>query len=116
MPAKLKSRWVLIGLVGLVILSAACVQLAPRLRLGETGSSDPSQTIALPPITGTTPNRPATVAGRGTAVVQRGSIADIIPLNGRVAGLDEIGLELPAAGKIQGVSVKLGQAVEHGQV
>jgi HlyD family secretion protein len=118
MPAKVKSRWALLVVVTFVILSVACVQLAPRLRLGDSGSGDLVQAIAVTqPVSATNANPNRTIAGRGTAVVQRGSISEVVPLTGRVAGQQEIGLEFPPSVKlVQGVAVRAGQSVDQGQL
>ena len=44
-------------------------------------------------------------------MVSRGPIADTATLNGRVAGLEEIGLELPTGGRVQTIAVKPGQQI-----
>jgi HlyD family secretion protein len=117
---KLKSRWVLVGVVGSVLLSAACVQLAPmaRSRFVESSSPDDVQSFVLPPIAVTDASRASgsQAAGRGTALVRRGPISDVASLTGRIAGLEEIGIELPSGGRIQSVAVRAGQTVEQGQV
>jgi len=112
---------VLGGVVALVLLSAACVQLAPmaRSRFVEPPAPDNLQTFVLPPVAieaGPASASVQTTGGRGTSVVRRGPISDVASLTGRVAGVEEIGLELSAGGRIQTVAVRAGQTVEQGQV
>ncbi len=120
MPNRLKSRWVLGGVVALVLLSAACVQLAPmaRSRFVEPPAPDNLQTFVLPPVAidaGPASASVQTTGGRGTSVVRRGPISDVASLTGRVAGVEEIGLELSAGGRIQTVAVRADRRSSRGR-
>jgi multidrug efflux pump subunit AcrA (membrane-fusion protein) len=76
--------------------------------LTEQATGDSSMTATPIPT-----SRPA---GRETVAVRRGTIAELLPLSGRVAALDETAVKFPLPGRIDGVLVKAGDAVEQGQL
>jgi HlyD family secretion protein len=106
------------GLV-LAVLSAACVQLAPIIAPPRPGAGvleapadgTPVETGATAVATAATP-----AAGRQTVPVRRGTIAELLPLTGRVAAVDETAVQYPVAGRVDTVLVKPGDVVEQGQL
>jgi multidrug efflux pump subunit AcrA (membrane-fusion protein) len=119
-----KTRTALVsGGIAIVVLSAACVQLAPMARTRfATGSevSDAAQTArnasaTAPNASGRVVRRPAATGPR-TAVVTRGPIAETTSISGRVAGTDEMPLGFAAGIRLQNVLVRVGDSVEPGQV
>ena len=58
---------------------------------------------------------PARARGPQTVAVRRGAIAELLPLSGRVGGMEEVPLSFPLAGRAEAVRVKPGQAVEAGR-
>ena len=134
MKWKLTRRWSLgaAGAVLILLLSVACVQLAPRMGVflgaGGTGAlaGDESLMVVATAVIGSgasanggAPTQATPSAGsnpRQPVPVRRGSIADVVQLNGRVAAAEEATLTAPKPGRVETVSVKAGQAVEQGQV
>jgi HlyD family secretion protein len=127
---RVKSRWVLGGAALVVLLSAACVRMAPvawsRLQGPETEISidgvSPSAlaTAAAGGVPagaagGTAAPLPG-VSGRQPVPVKRGPITESVTMPGRIAGQEEVPLSMTAPGRVQGVNVKPGQAVDEGQV
>lgn len=113
-----KSRTALIsGGLAVVVLSAACVQLAPMARSRFASPSDVADTTrAAPAVTRPATTSRASTTGPRTAVVTRGPIANVLTLNGRVSGTDELPVGFTSAATVQSVSVKPGQVVEPGQL
>jgi multidrug resistance efflux pump len=119
MVRRLKQRSVVAAGLLLTVLSAACVQLAPIIAPPRPGTgvieapadSTPVETGATAVATTVPP-----AAGRQTAPVRRGTIAELLPLSGRVAALDETAIQYPVAGRIDTVLVKPGDVVEQGQL
>jgi multidrug efflux pump subunit AcrA (membrane-fusion protein) len=59
---------------------------------------------------------PISPAARGTVAVRRGSIAEVLQVNGRVEGVGEVELSFPVDGTLKIVAAEVGQAVQAGQV
>jgi len=124
--SKVKARTLLVGGLALILVSAACVQLAPIARFRVAGSESPAIEAAPRPgaavadpgvrAAAVEGSAPASAPGRRTAVVRRGPIAEVLSLSGRVSGTDEIPLTFSAGGRLQTVAVKPGQAVEQGEI
>jgi multidrug resistance efflux pump len=120
---RVRNPWLLGGLA-LLLLSAACVQLAPRVLSRASllpGGDDPlaSETTAAGPATGTEPAPEATRgpgAGRQIVAVARGSVSETTTVLGVIAGADEEAIPFLGTGKVQTVNVKSGDAVDEGQV
>ncbi|MCC6173984.1 MAG: HlyD family efflux transporter periplasmic adaptor subunit [Chloroflexi bacterium] len=59
---------------------------------------------------------PAATGGRQAVAVRRGSIADQLTVQGRVAAADEVLLGFGMAGRVENVAVKPGDSVQEGQL
>lgn len=128
MTSRFKSRSVLGGAALVVLLSAACVRIAPaawsRLSGPETDiTAVDGITPAATAMAGAAPASGAavavpgvTVAGRQAVPVRRGTISEVVQTSGRVVGLEEVPLSLPVPGRVQSISVRPGQGVAEGQV
>lgn len=128
MTRRLRRRWLIVMGITLSILSAACIQLSPMIapRLSGTGSvgvtadgtadqaTDQAEVQQAAAAT-VTPARTAS-AGRQTVAVRRGTITELLPLNGRVAALEESPVRAALVGRVASVLVEPGQTVEQGQV
>ncbi|MGH2354751.1 MAG: HlyD family efflux transporter periplasmic adaptor subunit [Chloroflexota bacterium] len=122
---RLRSRWAIAGAALLVLLSAACVRIAPmawsrlagpgieETTIGSLGEGAAVPTVVIGVAASPTPAAPA---GRQVVPVQRGTISELLTLVGRVAGAEEVALSLPAAGRVANVAVKPSDGVEAGQV
>ncbi len=123
---KIRRRTALAGIVVLVIFSAACVQLAPmaRLRMGPSetnpsipgGAGIPVRVVTDPGTVSTSGLLGGGLTGRGTALVQRGPITDMLSIDGRVTGAEEVNLSFSSSGRVQTIAVTPGQRVERGQI
>jgi RND family efflux transporter MFP subunit len=127
---RVKSRWVLGGAALVVLLSAACVRMAPvawsRLQGPETEVSidgvSPSAlaTAAAGGVPAGTANGAGaplpTISGRQPVPVKRGPITESVTIPGRIAGQEEVPLSMTAPGRVQSVNVRPGQGVDEGQV
>lgn len=104
------------GLTLATLLLSGCGQL--RLPGQAAEPAAPAQTAAAPqPAAPVASPAPAgSLAGRQTVAVRRGPIAEQVPLDGRVAALEETQLSLSSTGRIESVAVTPGQMVEAGQV
>src|SRR5207244_3833269 len=93
-----KSRRALVGgALTLVVLSGACVQLAPIARTRFAGQSDiadadstarAAAAIVSGPASTNVSRTPPSILRRGTAFVTRGPISESLTIGGRVAGTD----------------------------
>jgi len=134
-----RSRWILggLGVLALVILSAACMQFAPVVlpRLSNRPTDDPvyqlaSQAQSTPtasdagstasgsatPLPQPTPATAQSSSGPQVAPVRRGTITELLPMLGRVGALEEVALKSNNTGKVTTIDVSPGQAVKEGQV
>jgi RND family efflux transporter MFP subunit len=134
MMDRLKSRWVAGGAALLVLMSAACVRMAPMAWQRLSGPTDEQlvaqsqspddgsgQAGAVVPLPGgpgiTVPGLPGIGAtGRQAVAVRKGSITEMVQINGRVAGQEEMPLSVTAPGRVQAVNVRPGVAVKEGDV
>jgi multidrug efflux pump subunit AcrA (membrane-fusion protein) len=125
MLRRLTWRWAAVLGIALVVLVAAAIRLSPlgaAMLSGTDPAPEPGSTAALTEqATGessmsATPAPTSRPAGRETVAVRRGTIAELLPLSGRVAALDETAVKFPLPGRIDGVLVKAGDAVEQGQL
>jgi multidrug resistance efflux pump len=116
-----------------VVLSAACVQLAPQAwsRLSGSAGRDldagtiaalEAQAVAAAAGQATATASPEAAAagartgGAQAVAVRRGPITETLALQGRVAGQEEVPVTFPARGVVEGVLVKPGDEVQEGQV
>jgi multidrug resistance efflux pump len=115
MERRLGRRWGGAISAALAILTAACVQLPPTITPDETAAEQTSATSgAAAEANATVVSTPA--LGRQVVAVRRGTIAEILPLSGRVAALEETPVMFPVLGRVEAVLVKPGDTVEQGQV
>jgi RND family efflux transporter MFP subunit len=108
------------GVIGVVVLATA---VAGRAGIGwlsavEASSdeiSEPSTAVvvSVAPNAGTAP---AGAAGRQGVRVERGSIAAVVNLAGRVAALEEVPVSFTASGRVETVGVTPGQEVQRGDL
>ncbi|MBI4494747.1 MAG: HlyD family efflux transporter periplasmic adaptor subunit [Chloroflexi bacterium] len=108
MIGRLKSRWSLVGGAVVALLVVASAALAP-LVWPQLATADVAVPISLAV-------NAAAPSGRQTAMVQRGPIAELLPLSGRVGGLEEVAVSFPTPSSVESVAVEPGQAVEQGQL
>src|SRR5215207_4742813 len=119
----------LIGGALLLLLAAGCGRVAslealPAEATGSPAASGGSASTAAGSQAETSgaPSAPAASAspararGPQNVAVRRGTIAELLLLTGRVGGMEEVPLSFPLAGRAEAVPVKVGQAVEAGQV
>lgn len=116
MKERLKSPGLWAGVVLLVLVSAACVQLAPRVLPQLTSQASDDPTVDLAATTPATPVAAAQTSSRLTAPVRRGAIEERLPLTGRIAGSGEVPIKFPASGRVYSVAVQRGDVVQEGQV
>ncbi len=127
MMERFRSRSVLGGAALVVLLSGACVRIAPAAwsRLagpeadvtvvdGANPAAGVATAVAGGPNAQGTPG--VTLAGRQMVAVRRGTIAEVVQGTARVSGQEEVPLSLPAPGRVQSVTVRPGQGVAEGQV
>jgi HlyD family secretion protein len=132
------TRWIMAGggAILLVLLSVACVQLAPRAWPRLTGSGDDvlsgatpqppdaatAVTISVAPVAtpqgsaqGSTP-APGSVLSRQVVAARRGSIVEVVQAGGRVSAPEEVTISFSHSGRVASVAVRPGQPVEPGQL
>lgn len=132
------SMWLIVSALSVALLSAACVSLVPSARTyvlmrGSAGSAQPvisdpavATAVAASASAGAAgaadPSRTDAAAtasrtlGQKTTAVRRGTIAERVTLNGRVAAPEEVALSYGSSGRVESVAAKPGQAVTAGQV
>jgi HlyD family secretion protein len=136
---RIQKRWILgpLVVVGLAVLSAACVQFAPVVlpRLTHRPTDDPVYQLAQQGLTDQNPASanatPVTVptaqtqqalvpvqssSGLQAVPVRRGSISEVLSMVGRIGGMDETPLKFANTGKVSTIDVSPGQSVKQGQV
>jgi HlyD family secretion protein len=127
MVRRFNRRWALVAGVLLTVVSIACVQLSPTLVPGPIGGvtvdtpaqDDAALALATAVAVGTDQSltlTPTPPAGRQVVAVRRGPIAELLPLSGRVASLDETPITYPGLGRVDTVAVKPGDEVTEGQL
>lgn len=120
-------RWAAVLGIALVVLSATAIWISPTIapRLAGTEPVDEPGNAADVAVQATATEGSSTSAtsgptprpaGRETVAVRRGTIAELLPLSGRVAALDETIVKFPLSGRVDAVLVKLGDSVEVGQL
>src|SRR3712207_3441908 len=108
MKQRLRSKWVLGGVVATTSLLAACTQFAPLVAPVPAGMD----VGAVPAITEVqavptaAPGGLGSVSGRQSVAVRRGPISQTLALGGRVAGREEIPLSYPVPARVDTVAVK----------
>ena len=105
---------VLLIAVGAVLAALVWMQQRSDLAVEQAGSDTRRTAAGTAAVTAQAP-APA-VAGRQAVPVRRGSIAEQLSLNGRVAASDEVSLGFAQPGRIETVAVKPGDLVEAGQL
>jgi HlyD family secretion protein len=125
---RLTPRWAVVSGIVLAVLSAACVQLSPTIapRLPGTALLESAENTSELAVQTTATEQPSTSATAGPAAsrpamresvaVRRGTIAELLPANGRVAALEETNVRFPLLGRVDAVLVKAGDTVEQGQL
>jgi multidrug resistance efflux pump len=107
-----------VGLAGCARV-APVVALNPASQQGDQTTNQVGVQVSAPtpaPTVAPTNPTPSAAAGLRTVNVRRGSIADILLLNGRVAGVDETPLTFVSSGTVANVYVQSGQTIMQGQV
>lgn len=131
LSGHVKSPWWRAGAAAALSIGfAGCAQLAPITSLNPSAqrqddtntrgnATTGNQVVLTAPTAAPTvaPVKPtaAPASTIRTATVRRGSISDVLLLNGRVAGLDESPLSFTAKGIVDTVYVQPGQSVTEGQ-
>ncbi len=121
-----RTIWKLFGGLGsLALISAACIQLAAPHWRGvsipvpggetDTSSAQPVEELLISP-TASVPSNRINLAGRQTAEVVRGPIAERLSVSGRVGGSEEVPLAFPVVGRVEALAVRVGDVVDEGQV
>jgi multidrug efflux pump subunit AcrA (membrane-fusion protein) len=124
--ARVNRRWAAAVSALLAITTAACVQILPGTGpLGSGTVVTPAEQAGAQPGTTNAGTEAESVAAESTATpppgrqlvaVRRGTIAEILPLSGRVTALEETPVTFPILGRVDTVLVKPGDPVEQGQV
>ena len=132
MIRKYARRWLLAGGLLLTALLVACVQLSPTVvpqvvpavnRAGgdevrtEGAVAGSATAVAVTAATGVAVTQSATSSStRQLVAVRRGSIAEMLTINGRIAAQEEVPLTYSGLGRVEAVIVKPGDVVEQGQL
>ncbi|HEX2033294.1 MAG TPA: biotin/lipoyl-binding protein [Chloroflexota bacterium] len=123
MIERLRSRWVFGGAALLILLSVACVRIAPEAWSRMAAPPDDLKALEdagrqAQPATPAGQAAPGLglVTGQQAVAVKRGSITEFVNVTGRLAGQEEVPLSLPAPGRVQVVNVKAGQTVKAGDM
>jgi multidrug efflux pump subunit AcrA (membrane-fusion protein) len=114
MFTRVKGGWYL-ACTAVLLFSTACSGVIPRLgSSGDDPTTDPELTVRVGTQPSATP--PSVVGGRQVVPVRKGAIAEVLTFSGRIGGRDEVAVTFPARSKVDSILVKVGQAVDKGQV
>jgi multidrug resistance efflux pump len=115
--------WLVVVVSAVSVGLAGCAQVTPLVKVNPSvpntdQTTNQSQVLTTAPTPTASVAKPtaATAPGLRSTTVRLGSIADVLLLNGRVAGVDETPLAPAAHGTVDTVYVQPGQTVKAGQL